>query len=176
MKKSVKLLLLIFIIISFAGCSNQSAEKLNRYGNVANRSFVASDGEYIYYYSHLERSLCKANFDGSNETVIWVDENYSSKYEIEILVEDGWIYFNPNEGICRIRTDGQEKTVLVHSDYTQNYLNIEDGWIYYQLDIPIYTGGCIIEPSFEIWKVKWDGSENQKIIEDGGKCLTVINT
>jgi len=56
MKISVKFLLLVFIIISFAGCSNQSAEKLNRYRNIANQSFFASDRKYIYYYNLFNES------------------------------------------------------------------------------------------------------------------------
>lgn len=125
--------------------------------NVANDSFVASDGSWIYYSNADDgNKLYKISMDGSQNIKLNDEE---TKY---INLSDGWTYYafynmrqpaSPESGIYKVKTDGSGKT-RVSSDYAM-FVMVEGDWIYYKkCGDGLYGKLC---------RMKKDGSEKTEL-------------
>lgn len=144
----------------------------NSNGNLANGSFVASQGDWIYYVSYptddqgyfiTERvGLYKMREDGSGKTQLSAGD---IRY---INVVGDWVYYIDNvyifdskgniEDISRelykIKTDGTNKTKL--TDDSIYDINVVNDWIYYSNRS---DGG-------KLYKMKTDGSNKTMLFDD----------
>jgi hypothetical protein len=105
------------------------------------------DGDSVYF---LEDSMLhKKKLDGTNS------QRLTRTKCNTIYVYKNWIYFtNQNKnGISRIDTDGKNES-LIKKDNADDIF-VSNDWIFYNNDA---------DDLFELWKMKIDGSDAQKII------------
>ena len=109
-------------------------------------SFNISDGYMYYCEENMEGDHCiyKEKIDGTDKTEIY-DER--ADY---MIVDNGWIYFLTGYGsaLNKMKIDGTDYKKLIVTSIGN--MNIKDDWIYY-------------ESSDGIYKIKTDGTENQKL-------------
>ena len=110
-------------------------------------NYMVFSGDKMYY-TNEGRTICSANFDGSNETVfdgtvVNGGLNVSKDYIFYIDADTQTIY--------RMNKDGRNKMEL-NSDRSGS-LNVIGDWIFYENQ----------EYNYEIYKMSFDGSYNQPI-------------
>lgn len=113
--------------------------------------FLNVAGDWIYYCNQSDNNkLYKIRTDGSERTPVSDD---SCEY---ISLSNGWLYYlTLNDGFCRVRTDGSERTKL--SDAFMKFPYVTGEWVYYSSK----------EDTGAIWRVRVDGSEEQRLSERG---------
>lgn len=88
---------------------------------------------------------------------------------LNVAYKDGWVYYGGNVSVlCKIRTDGTEKTTLY--DGRAYYINIIGDWVYFS------SGGLYADKYLEsaLFKVRTDGTELTLVTEDNVSTLYVI--
>lgn len=129
----------------------------NTSGNLANLGLATEKGDWIYYVSlsSLQQgSLNKIQKGGSNSVTL---SGTLGNIPMYVNVIDDWIYYSfPNGGIYKIHTEGGESTLLEKNGWN---ISVVNNWIYY-LDL-----SCN-EVLGELYKMKTDGSEREKLTAD----------
>ncbi|AKN30263.1 hypothetical protein Ccar_05255 [Clostridium carboxidivorans P7] len=140
-------------------------------GNLLNKSFVAKQGDWIYYRNLDDGSkLYKKNEAQEAEKIKLSDRSASN-----INVVGDWVYFidfidDFNTKICKVKTDGSDETIVCKANYDSGpYANddkwdmtVVGDWIYYHDDY--YAG----DGKDSIYKIKTDGTCKQMVCD----CFT----
>ena len=134
-------------------------------------------GDWIYYNGKTtkgEWKLHRIRTDGTEKTAL-CDDNASCLNVISSAGEE-WIYYSgPKNNLYKIRTDGSERQKL--NDDQCGFLNAaeENGdiWLYYRNSIGNwdYEG----DDNNNIYKIRADGKERQKLNNDAGHFINVEN-
>lgn len=74
-------------------------------------------------------------------------------------ISNDWIYYADNSGLCRIKTDGSDKQVVINEDYVQS-IEVKDDWIYYKNISGLY-------------RIKTNGNDKQQIYAGNLSSFTV---
>jgi hypothetical protein len=120
----------------------------NSTNNSSNTGFTASYDNWVIYSNKKDGgSLYKITKTGTENTKLNNIESSS------INVYGGWIYYNGNHQIRRMKLDGTKDSVVKESVGVLRNLTIVDGWMYY------------INGGLQLWKARVDGSE-ESIISD----------
>ena len=169
MKISKIMILLLFLLIPFSMMACKS--KTNNVNQSLSGSVVAENGRYLFYnsFDRTGDTLMRSDLDGNNEIELIKDNDFWVK---NIIVSGEWIYY-VNNGIHKIRIDGSGHQ-MIRAGRVSN-LNVDGEWLYYQIEEYYDVSSCVMDSKYSIWKIKMDGTEEQLVIEDGGKCLTAIN-
>jgi hypothetical protein len=140
---------------------------------------VAED--WIYYcqanWTTYEGGVYRIRKDGSEKTLIYADMAYNlildgeylyyhmERYENAYYDEDeGWgSAVIAESALCRIKTDGKNRSTLASNDITGQFF-VQDGWIYYLTGGPYFVNH---ETFYEgaVYKVYFDGTQQQKLFE-----------
>lgn len=127
---------------------------------------VNVEGDWIYYIKQASflgnGYITKMKIDGTDETIISNNYDFYSP-----VLDNGWIYYsNLDCGLNKIKTDGTCNTSLQSSD-NPFFINVYNGYIYYSNANPIDKGS--------IYRIKVDGSNREKINDNGVYSIQVIN-
>lgn len=176
--------ILIIISILMAGLYfNQSKHKVNgnrgnTVGNINNYGYcVAKDG-WIYYSDYQGDQSIIYKINGSKRTQL-IKEQKANVFFLNVV--DGWIYYNkadlskrdakglPVQSIiCRMKTDGTEKTEISTTGLLDHF-SVVDGFIYYS-----YFDSSNKQ---KVCKMKMDGSEKKEVLNTNKLILNfnVVN-
>lgn len=148
--------------------------------DIKTTAFNINDG-WIYFTDRSDSKYYKMRLDGSEKT--GVDADYSKAAFI-----DGWIYYCDEGRPAKMRADGTERKILTED--TVRYFNVAEGWIYYTSGsdgesinkmrtdgtevtklnagsayflINIAGDWIYYNIAGEYYRMKTDGSENQKV-------------
>ncbi len=92
-------------------------------------SLCVSNG-WMYFTPHKERySIHMMKIDGTGMVRVGNDE-----FCHNVQVVGDWIFYGCSAGLCKIRTNGQERTVLTEDEAWS--VNISGEWIYYFTEDP----------------------------------------
>lgn len=175
-------------------------ERGNTPGNLINGGMLAQQGDWIYFV--FERKLYKIKTDGTGDTLItdsasydvhvigdWIffsggtslNGVYKCKTDgtektklvdgltINVRIVGDWIYWtDQSKGIYKCKIDGTEKATLVDNVQANN-LNIVDDWVYY------VTSSKNFEDDFKLCRVKTDGTNNTRVINDRIAWVNIVN-
>lgn len=109
---------------------------------------VTSDGESIYYPQRdLNKGqgvlrIFKSDKDGSNKVVLdeYEAREWEEKLDCYVNFFNGWLYYTIDNRLYRIRPDGTEKTAIVSSYSSMDFITIKDQ-IYVEDDAVLFTCG-----------------------------------
>ncbi len=136
----------------------------NTTGNINEYGFSAAKDGWVYYSEFKDNNSLIYKTNGSEKSQLL----YENQANILFLnVVDSWIYYDKGDLskrdskgypvqsiICRMKTDGSEKTEIATTG-ALNHLSVVDGWIYYSY---IDSGKYIVS------RMKTDGSEKTDIL------------
>lgn len=126
--KFLSLLLSLILVFSTISCNKEvinnvtifptkplTDEKLDgKYsiisGNFHYKSFLSTDGTYIYYQSDNGKALEKSDYDGKNSMII------SNRFPSYINVSNGFVYFIDGNGsgkVYKVDTNGKGETLII---------------------------------------------------------------
>ena len=135
-------------------CADLDGSNLKTYENVYSQGLVIYKNR-----KYTDGSLRKQNLDGSNS------QEFVEQGVYDITIQNDWMYFTYNENndgfyyLYKMKTDGTCLTKL-NDIYTDNVSVVGD-WIFYQQAVRTSsTAGKTLD---EFYKIKIDGSENQRI-------------
>jgi hypothetical protein len=137
-----------------------TSDQKNTYGNtvanVLNSGIAATQGDWIYYANSNNegkgvQGIYKIKNDGSGKMKI------DSGYDQNINVVGDWIYYSSTGGICKIRTDGSNKTILCTANASISYVYVVNDEIYYSC-----AGGNSSVNG--IWKMDTDGGSKKQLV------------
>ena len=167
-RAKIRLLLLICILNFFLWSCEEI--KSSNFSHIPNASFVAKDGDNLFYtfFDGYEYALIKSDLNGGNQ----VELVRSGQWQNNISVSDGWVYYSSSGYINRIRIDGSDSQMIVYAPLS--IINVVGEWIYFQKDTP-WANGDQVFSDYSIWRIKIDGTQEQEIIDDGGRSLTVVD-
>lgn len=109
--------------------------------------YIVFSGDKMYYTNEYH-TVCSANLDGSNETIF-----YDAKVNGGLNVSKDYIFYvaSDTQTIYRIdKKNGNE--IALNGDRSSN-LNIIGEWLFYENQ----------DHDYKIYKMKFDGSDNQPI-------------
>ena len=146
----------VFVEVS-GGVSNKTG---NTSSNCNNSGIVATQGNWIYFSNYSnDYHLYKMRKDGSEKQLL---DGKCVALSINVLGE--WIYYtDETSGLCKIKIDGTEKTLL-RTDVNY-WLYVEDDWIYFSHHP---WGGTLN-------RVKTDGSSAEPVITEKCRSINILN-
>ncbi|MDR0286971.1 MAG: DUF5050 domain-containing protein [Clostridiales bacterium] len=100
---------------------------------------------------------CKISIDNLNEEIKFEHDFYDTP-----IVQGNWMYVSDSTKLYRINLDNDTEEHIIDTESGINAINIKDDWIYYSL----YSGGT--------YKVRLNGSSNQKISDETGSSLIIL--
>ncbi|MNP09346.1 hypothetical protein D3C76_1014480 [compost metagenome] len=86
-------------------------------------SQIVVSGDSIYYTSYYNK-LIRVDLEGKSKKKL-----LTGKFINELNIDGDWIYFNFNQKLYKMKTDGTELTQLSSDD--PRYINVSGDWIYY---------------------------------------------
>jgi len=145
--------------------------------------YLNVSGDMIYYigeaYSYGEfdvssyGDLYGVRTDGKGNKLIYKAEEVGGIGGINVVGE--WIYYAEKAGnLCKMRTDGTEKTVLKAGEAISpdgNYVNVAGGWVYYEGDY--YDGDYGVSPR-ALYKIRTDGTEDTLLDANPVRNVNVV--
>jgi hypothetical protein len=155
-------LILLIGLFSYEQTNSQNIKLGNSSGNILNDGLIVSDSERIYYVSlDSTYGLYSMKLDGTDIKLL------SSDYTEYINVLNGWLYYRKGSsdskpkigGLYKMRIDGTQEQRLTRG--TPFYINVVDDWIYF-----------VDNSAGNIWKIKTDGSNIQRLYSGHYECLT----
>lgn len=112
-------------------------------------SYMNVVGDWIFYSNINDGDkIYKMKTDGSCRTRINYDPSWN------LIVFDGWIYYVSGNLLCKVKTDGSQKTVLLDEVHRIRALYVIDEWLYYL--------GDGVKPN-ELFRMKLDGTCKEQI-------------
>lgn len=99
-------------------------------------------------------TLSKMKTDGSEKTVL---APFSSMFGGSINVLGDWIYYNVQESLYRVKTDGTGQSMISEN---ATIGDLVDGWVYYLEKLPSENKGA---QTITLMKMKEDGSEQTSV-------------
>lgn len=127
-------------------------------------------GNWIYYYcsDDYDEYIGKIRTDGTDKIKLMSYETGGS-VNSRFFVVDGWIYYLDKDGVMRISTNGDNKSLVLSDDDWHNFLGfyVSGDYVYCTIDY---------EHSTEIYKMRADGTGEVEIIDLGvsGKRDSII--
>lgn len=196
MRKNACLLIIILIFnMSLYGCSSMNDNSNEKYSinnngnysnNIADKGFIAKQGDWIFYYS-------TGGFLGIGEGLYKSKENGMNKKKIvsgtisNINVLGDWIYFILEEkntinsftiinyNLYKIRLDGSQKS-LVANDC--NNINVIKDTIYYRICVDVMgyqkaqmDNYPLKDEDGDVYTMKLDGSQKKLIIKNAWRFI-----
>ena len=181
---------IVLLFFSFSACS-PSKDTFNNFSHISNESIAAANGQYVFYsaYSNTDNfvSLMRSDLDGANSIElikhIRVDFTHNGPDHFlptNIQIVDDRVYYQTGYSLHKIKFDGSEHQEFVLRDddtgaFLGDYFQVSGEWIYFQKQEIYEISGDVLDERYSIWKMKTDGTEEQKITDEGGRCLTVVN-
>lgn len=126
-------------------------------------------GDWIYYTTKVSmaetkemkdskelgtETLSKMKTDGSEKTVL---APFSSMFGGSINVLGDWIYYNVQESLFRVKTDGTGQSMISEN---ATIGDLVDGWVYYLQRLPSENK---VAQTITLMKMKEDGSEQTSV-------------
>ncbi|MCL2487622.1 MAG: DUF5050 domain-containing protein [Oscillospiraceae bacterium] len=147
-------------------------------------TYINVVGNWVYCVDNLDTNregsggIWRVRTDGSSKKKI------STDFAFYMSVIGGWIYYSKQHfageytsiGIYRMKTDGSAGEKL--SDDHATYLNVVDDWIYYSKVTAVYYEEDNYDDyfyTFEIYRIKTDGSAKEKLSDEDRARVTGIN-
>ncbi|NLD47069.1 MAG: DUF5050 domain-containing protein [Clostridiaceae bacterium] len=134
----------------------------NTNGNIVNQGHAVFDGQWIYITTPEDvyegRVISKYNKESMERVVICDDD---TRYKKNLNIVNEWLYYSGEDGIYRIKNDGNSKERI--SDLIPEEMIIAAEWIY------CLAGGGV-------YRIKLDGKEIINLYEDWNPCyLNIFN-
>lgn len=134
-------------------CTTQEEEQIYEDEKISQLNISEN---YIYYLD-AKGNVIRLDLDGNDKKLIY--ENKSISFQNTCIVNNNCIYY------AKYNEYGKETSSLIRMDLTgsevktlteecNGYVSLYDNWLYYSSSI-----------DGSIWKIKCDGTENQKIID-----------
>ncbi|WP_339322099.1 DUF5050 domain-containing protein [Paenibacillus sp. FSL W8-0194] len=108
-------------------------------------SQIVVSGKSLYYTSYYNK-LIKIDIHGNSKVKL-----LEGKLINELNIEGDWLYFNYDQKLYKMKTDGTKLTML--SSDNARYINVSDGWIYYSDH----------SKKKNLVRIKTDGTERQEL-------------
>jgi len=120
-------------------------------------SQIVVSGNSIYYTSFYNK-LIKVDFDGNSKTNL-----LTGKFINELNIEGDWIYFNYDQTLYKMKTDGKELTQLSSDD--PRHINVSGDWIYYS----------DFSKKKNLVRIKTDGTQRQGLNQIKSSYISIID-
>jgi hypothetical protein len=156
MKQSVKRILTVIIvtvmtIVSCTACGSGNSVKRG-----ANSGHLAASSGSLQG-SGISSGTKKVDANEMGNTNGNLDNNGLA------AIQDDWIYYSTNKSVCKIKTDGTQRTVLCSGKADPNryaaFINVLGDWVYYAaVNAP--------NTSIGVYKIKTDGTKRQQILSE----------
>ena len=117
--------------LGFKDSNTDGIYKINSGNNIEKISsdyalYLNKSGKYLYYLDKTagNNNIVRINANGQDKEIIEHDVDTA-----KVTVIDNWIYYFKESKLYKVKTNGQDKQILL-SESIQNY-EIEGKWIYY---------------------------------------------
>lgn len=162
------LLFLLVILFCFSGCNTATKNQLNDL-TLQQKYSVLEDRENWYFSSEGD-GIYSVNKSTGKKSLIYKAEVLDTSY-----LHDEWIYFvDANWDICRVKTSGEDHTVLLNAKQFWEYeeqpiekLFVAQNKLLIQLTFPLY---CYDMDSKEIVKISDDARNFEAVGEKVYYC------
>ncbi|HAG10266.1 MAG TPA: hypothetical protein DCK76_02500 [Desulfotomaculum sp.] len=122
-------------------------------------SDLVATNNAIYYSSDYYGKSIKINLDGSGKIKL-----FAARANFGLNVEDNWLYFNHNDALYKIKTDGTELSKICGDD--ARCINVSGDWVYYS----DYS-----EDRKVLYRINVDGTGKEKLSDDKPGYIFVLD-